>query len=208
MVGMKEGEPRLFSYIVEWDAGLAPNPWWEHCTLAVCKPQIRGTASEGDWIVGLSPKRLGYRLVYAMQVCEVLAFDEYFREPKYAVKVPDLESIDPRKRMGDNMYYQNEDGEYIQLPSAHSNPDGSTNWQHYRRDLNGGRVLAGAEYYYFGQQGLAIPASLDFLQVRRGHRCRFSLEQTREFLRYIEKLEPGIQGAPRDLERALKRLTG
>ncbi len=201
---MKEA-PRLFSYIVAWDGGLAPNPYWEHCTLAVCKPQIRVTAREGDWIVGLSPRRLGYVLVYAMRVAEVLTFGEYFNEPGYLAKRPEVNSDDFRKVLGDNIYEPLADGIYKQLLSIHSYPDGSENPEHKQRDLSGRHVLAAEEFYYYGDANRQLPGSLDFLQVRRGHRCRFSPQEIKAFLRYVEKLLPGMNGRPCELEKALVR---
>lgn len=43
-----------FSYVVEHDYGLAPNPFGGYCSLAVCKPGIRGNENLkiGDWIIG------------------------------------------------------------------------------------------------------------------------------------------------------------
>lgn len=202
---MRERGPNLYSYIVAFDGGLAPNPWWEYCTLAVCKPQIRRTADQGDWIVGLSPKKFGHRMVYAMKIEEVLSFDEYFEDSKFELKIPDLDDLDDRRLVGDNLY-RPEGGGYVQLPSLHSFSDGSLNEMHMRRDLSGERVLVGAEYYYFGVNGERIPENLDFLKVRRGHRCNFSLEETWQFLRYLENLSPGINGTPRDFERAVNRL--
>ena len=38
---------KLSAYIVSTDAGLAPNPFWGVCTLAVCKPRIRRFAEVG-----------------------------------------------------------------------------------------------------------------------------------------------------------------
>ncbi len=46
---------RLFSYTIPID-GAAPNPFHGMCSLAICKPAIRRTASSGDWIVGLGPR--------------------------------------------------------------------------------------------------------------------------------------------------------
>ena len=43
---------RLFSYCLTCDSGAAPNPFWELCTLAICKPVIRRVASIGDWVLG------------------------------------------------------------------------------------------------------------------------------------------------------------
>ena len=49
---------RLYSYVVVSDHGFAPNPFHGYCTLANCKPRIRGSAQPGDWILG-SASRAG-----------------------------------------------------------------------------------------------------------------------------------------------------
>jgi len=43
-----------YSYLVEHDFGLAPNPFGGYCTLTVCKPIIRKSSKLriGDWIIG------------------------------------------------------------------------------------------------------------------------------------------------------------
>jgi len=41
----------LYSYVVRYDSGFAPNPFGGYCTLATCKPEIRKTAQLGDWLV-------------------------------------------------------------------------------------------------------------------------------------------------------------
>lgn len=59
---------RLFSYVVRFDSGFAPNPFYGYCTLATCKPPIRRTALVGDWIIGTGSAsqevKLGGHLVY------------------------------------------------------------------------------------------------------------------------------------------------
>ncbi|MBK9047533.1 MAG: hypothetical protein IPL74_12755 [Bacteroidetes bacterium] len=44
----------MYSYLIEHDLGLAPNPFGKYCTLAVCKSEIRKSKklSIGDWIIG------------------------------------------------------------------------------------------------------------------------------------------------------------
>ena len=42
----------LYSYVITRDYGFAPNPFWNICTLATCKPQIREHALKGDWVAG------------------------------------------------------------------------------------------------------------------------------------------------------------
>ncbi len=193
--------------MVEDDCGLAPNPYWEYCTLAVCKPQIRLFANEGDWITGLSPKRDGYRLLYAMKVEEKLPFGEYFRDSRFEDKKPDMTSADPRQIFGDNFYHLNESGDYEQLWSAHSNSDRTEYQPKKENDLYGRNVLTTRIFYYFGENGQAVPGELDFLQVGRGHKNNFSRQEVLNFLRYIEKSEPGIYGQPKDLEKNLRWLS-
>ena len=202
---MKEPS-RLFSYIVAWDAGLAPNPYWDYCTLAVCKPKIRKSAKEGDWIVGISPRETGYHLVYAMKVMETLSFDEYFQDGKFELKKPNMKSSNPKILMGDNFYEPGEEGSFIQLPSSHTHYDGSENTQHKQRDLSGEKVLAAMKYYYFGVEGPTLPTNLSYLEVGRGHRNHFDPSEITETLRFLDKFDEGIHGDPRDLERGVRWL--
>lgn len=84
---------KLYSYIVARDFGFAPNPFFKFCTLATCKPKIRKHASVGDWVIGTGAKvRYGYsgRLVYAMQVSEILDFDTYWNDERFLQKRPNL----------------------------------------------------------------------------------------------------------------------
>lgn len=67
---------RLFTYKVIYDAGSAPNPYHGICTLALCKPAIRRVAKVGDLIAGFESGN-GGRLVYCMQVTEVLTWAQY-----------------------------------------------------------------------------------------------------------------------------------
>ncbi|MGA3124805.1 MAG: hypothetical protein ABSF69_29000 [Polyangiaceae bacterium] len=79
--------PRLYSYCIPVDDGAAPNPYWGVCTLAICKPRIRATATAGDWIAGTGAKfaRLGDggskdmsgKLVFAMRVTQKVTMAEY-----------------------------------------------------------------------------------------------------------------------------------
>ena len=71
---------KLYSYVIRMDYGFAPNPYSGICTLATCKPQVRGYASVGDWIAGFGGKDTPVyeKLVYIMRVSEKkITFDEY-----------------------------------------------------------------------------------------------------------------------------------
>ena len=187
---------RLFSYIVKSDSGFAPNPFWGYCTLADCKPSIRRTALVGDWIVGLSPKASGNRLIYAMRVGEVLSFEQYFHDKRFAAKIPDYSKPGPLHKCGDNIYEPLPDGNFRQLRSTHSNgliedPDKK------KHDLCGRNVLVSAEFVYFGAKGPDLPSELGDLIVGRGHKCRFAQETIKAFIRFIENQPRGILGPPK-----------
>lgn len=186
---------RLFSYVVVHDSGFAPNPFWGRCTLAACKSQIRLTAHVGDWIVGLSPKSDGNRLVYAMRVTERMTLGDYFMDPAFAAKKPDFTRSDWLSRQGDNFYAPGPDG-LQQLMSNHSCADGSEDEVHKRADLSGRNVLISDEFWYFGGDGPHLPAELDSLKVGRGHRGRFPESVVDEFAHFIGSLPQGVQGTP------------
>ena len=71
----------LYSYLLAYDSGSAPNPFHGTCTLAICKPAIRRTAQVGDWIIatGRKSSTTFRKLVYAMQVAEKIPLEDYFR---------------------------------------------------------------------------------------------------------------------------------
>ena len=126
---------RVYSYIVTHDTGFAPNPYWDYCTLACCKPLIRRTAQQGDWIIGLSPKAKGNKLIYAMQVTEKpLTFKQYFKDKRFKKKIPKLNSKAWSAKCGDNIYKPLPDGEYQQLPSLHSQKNGKENPENKKHD--------------------------------------------------------------------------
>ena len=42
----------VYSYVLTYDGGFAPNPFFDVCTLATCKPRIRFKAQVNDLILG------------------------------------------------------------------------------------------------------------------------------------------------------------
>ena len=167
--------PRLYSYVVTFDGGFAPNPFWGYCTLACCKPKIRRTAQKWDWVVGLTPKSQGNNLVYAMCITEdPLTFDDYFNNEDFQNKKPTTMRHSPKRNCGDNIYEQRGDGRYKQLFSIHSGEPGSK-----KRDLSGKYVLASHDFYYFGVIPKKLPEYLRTLIVGRGHKYNFHRESSR-----------------------------
>lgn len=158
----------VYRYVIDHDLGLAPNPFWGYCTLAVCKPNIRKSKSLkiGDWIIGTGSRALEKRLkkshgyyinkvIYAMEVSEILTFKEYWNDPRFFVKRPNVNGSLARM-YGDNIYYPI-DNDWGQLNSAHSNSDGSMNADHLKKDLSGKNVLISNNFYYFGNNLIEVP---------------------------------------------------
>ena len=94
----------IFSYVVARDFGFAPNPFGGYCTLATCKPPIRERAEVGDIIIGTraSPKK--NEIVYFMEVSEVSNFQQYWEDPRFKVKRPNMYGS-KKQAFGDNIYH-------------------------------------------------------------------------------------------------------
>lgn len=185
---------RIFSYIIMHDTGFAPNPFWNYCTLANCKPPIRRTANVGDWVVGINSKSKGNLLVYAMKIDEILSYSEYFTDSRFASKIPsyDLEIVN---KCGDNIYKPLPNGDYSQLCSMHSCGK-NENQTNKVKDLNGRKILIAKRYYYFGSDAVNLPENLKELITGRGYKCRFSSQTIEHFISFIEGFSPGIHAKP------------
>ena len=152
----------FFSYKVEHDYGLAPNPFGEYCTLAVCKPKIRKNRKLelGDWIIGTGSKKLKKlnHLIFAMKVEGKIPFDEYWKDERFQYKKPILNGS-LVQIFGDNFYHKDEKNpqKWIQEKSAHSVVDCE---KHKTKDLGGEYVLYTTTFYYFGNQAPLIPEEL------------------------------------------------
>jgi hypothetical protein len=157
---------KVYSYLLDHDYGLAPNPFGKYCTLAVCKPKIRnsGNLDIGDWVIGTGSRALEdftgrilvHHLVYAMKVEEILTFEEYWADIRFGYKKPVLNGS-LSAMYGDNIYHKDDDGNWIQEDSAHSLPNGEINIGHLKKDISGKNVLIGQEFYYFGDNAPFLP---------------------------------------------------
>lgn len=193
--------PKLYSYVVADDTGFSPNPYHGFCTLACCKPRIRGDAHIGDYVIGTASIAKGKddgHVVYAMRVTEVLRFDQYWNDQRFNIKKPRSEG-DEVLRRGDNIYqpsYGNPP--WSQLESAHSNPDGSQNVQQTEIDTEADGVLISDDFVYFGGAG---PDLVKFnnvdIRAKRNHRCNFDLGVLQAFINWFGGQEKGLLGTPK-----------
>ena len=116
--------PFLCEEIITRDYGFAPNPFWNICSLATCKPQIRERALKGDWVAGFGGAKttIARKMVFLMQVDEICTFDEYWEDSRFFVKRPRFDG-NYQQCYGDNIYYHI-GGERMQENSHHSYADG------------------------------------------------------------------------------------
>lgn len=154
----------LLSYVVRYDSGFAPNPFYGHCTLATCKPGIRKSANVGDWIVGTGSAaqkvKRGDYLVHAMRVTETIDFRSYWADPRFKRKRP-MRQGSRHQSCGDNIYRRSEDEtHWLQLPSFHSHPAEAIRSRHITRDTSVDRVLVSSDFFYFGGEGPILPEEL------------------------------------------------
>lgn len=133
---------RLFVYVVAADTGFAPNPPFDLCTLACCQPVINRAAGKDDYLVGLSPRAQGNRLVYPMKIWQKLTSTKYWQDRRFERKKADPYSKDALRRAGDNIYEpipENAEAPrgYRQHPCLHSLPNSDENTKTKRHDLGG-----------------------------------------------------------------------
>ncbi|MGN6226092.1 MAG: hypothetical protein ACTHNM_01560 [Dyella sp.] len=150
----------LLIYVVDRDFGFAPNPFHGSCTLATCKPRIRGSARTGDWIVGMGGSRLRAtgHCIFAMRVGRILTFNQYWTAPEFRDKRP-IRNGSLVMLVGDNIYHS--DGKaWIQEDSHHSRSDGTPEPSNVANDTSADAVLVSDLFYYFGNPAPEVPRSI------------------------------------------------
>lgn len=198
----------LFSYVVRYDSGFAPNPFYGFCTLATCKPLIRKTANIGDWVVGTAsagaPVNRGGHLVYAMRVDETVTTEDYWNDPRFEDKKPNQYSS-WKAASGDNIYFPSAGGNWGQLHSYHSTEDGAQRSDHTARDTGVPRILVSQNFVYFGGEGPKLPArfleggEMNLMRARRNYQREQDEEVISSFEDWLSSLDQsGFRGKPWD----------
>ena len=188
-----------FSYKIEHDYGLAPNPFGPYCTLTVCKPSIRKNKdlSKGDWIIGTGSKQLKklHHLIFAMKVEGKITFEEYWDDSRFQYKKPILNGS-LVQMYGDNFYHKDENGKWLQEASAHSIIDKK---KHLDNDVGGKFALFSQDFYYFGDNSPLIPEEFWNVCSEGRNMKSKSIDQTiaNSFIKWLRKnFDQGISGNP------------
>ena len=192
---------RLYTYVVRYDFGLAPNPFHGFCTLAVCKPGIRKGAQVGDLVLGTGSAHKGICrggfAVYAMRVTETLPFDEYWIDERFRKKRPKATASKmSKKNVGDNLYHRDKrSGRWRQKRGSHNSTDLET-------DTSANRVLISSDFVYWGGSGPPVPefCGENIVKVGPNYRNQFHPEVVKGFVHWIQgiqdKGESGLCGKP------------
>lgn len=190
---------KLLKYVMTNDSGLAPNPFFDVCSLALCTPNHMNARLEpGDWVVAHSSNGTGQRLVYAMRLTQVLDMPTYFAS--FPEKRPDPHGS-YEQQCGDNLYYRDGD-RWARLPSAEHNTVDD-----FLKDRDRLVYLAeGADnYWYFGAAS-NLPELDGFadrfpwlIKDRQGFSYVHDSKRIAAFTEWLHELDQrGLIGQPRD----------
>lgn len=173
----------IYSYCVRYDSGAAPNPFYDLCTLAICKPGIRKFAKVNDWILGHGSVERGSanKVIYIMQVQAVMDFIQYdwFCRNFLPNKIPDVLSRTYERRVGDCIY----DASLKQRESVHDKGN-------RKNDLSGKYVLLSRNFIYFGRSGPILPSKLQpMLHNSQGFKKQKNSQLIDEFQVWVAKIK-------------------
>jgi hypothetical protein len=141
-----------------------------------------------------------------MRVTGALTFEEYWRDPRFQRKKPNLRGS-KKQRFGDNIYSKDPaTGRWCQLNSHHSLHDGSPNPVNVTGDTATDRILFSDDFVYWGGSGPELPQRFLHYGSHResicagyGHKNRFPPELVTEYVAWIRSLnETGYCGEPLD----------
>ncbi len=189
---------RFCSYIMRVDSGFAPNPFYGYCTLAACTPNHSGVKlSKGDWIMGTEDINRGNKLIYAMEVDEVLNFNKYFNDKRFEAKKPTATGS-WRSTCGDNIYYKDHHDQWTRVRSPHHNTE-----ELFYKDTKNPFVFISKHFYYFGENAKIIESAYSSLiWTRQGCKCDHNLDVVRAFCDWLKaNYRPGIHGIPIDRDK-------
>lgn len=177
---------KLSAYIIRFDAGFAPNPFGRYCTLACCKPTIRRMAEPGDIVIACTSSQVAEgpgRLVYAMRVSEVIPYQEYWRDKRFASRKPSQRTAISQR--GDNIWHQDRAGKWHVVPGA------CHGMRNMETDTGGVNALVATEFYYFGRSAIRVPSRFaDMLATTQGHKNTHDRKRIESFWKWVSKRAP------------------
>jgi hypothetical protein len=165
----------------------------------------------GDWVMGTGSKTHGREkhVVYAMRVTGAMTFEQYWADPRFQRKRPNLRGS-KKQAFGDNIYSRNPgSGQWYQLDSHHSLKDGSPNPENIEADTHTNRILFSDDFLYWGGTGPKLPPGLlrwgsqhENVCAVFGHKNRFPQAMVDDVINWIRSHnESGYCGEPLDWKK-------
>jgi len=154
-----------------------PSQNCELLTLANCKPKIRDVAHEGEWVAGVTPKGMGYKLAYLMQVDKRVTRTQYWERFE--------------KSRLDSIYRPQRNGNWKQLANPWHLDEESR-----AHDLSSEWVLLSQDFYVFANSylehdtspsGLSLPERYSGLARGRMRNAGHLIDLPDSFLPWIRK---------------------
>ena len=192
---------KLYTYVIRCDTGLAPNPFWGCCTLAVCTPNHQGSRVErGDWIVGFLDKQHGYKFLYAMEVRERIHRSDYFKDAKFSDKKPQVHGS-YMQQCGDNFYSLDAQGCWRQHETVFHKGIAPNGLTYLEWDTRKPWVFVAKRFWYLGREAQPIPDHFAPLAGGRGARHNHNPCVVDQFKLWVERnFKEGITALPRDMD--------
>lgn len=155
-------------------------------------------AVPGDLVLGTAPSPHQGSVVFCMEVAETLTFDEYWADPRFQLKKPNLYAS-TKAAFGDNIYRSHAGG-WLQADSHHTHVDGSPSVDNIETDTSTNRVLVGQNFAYWGRDRIELPAHLrSVVKTGPGHKSgSISLTVRRQLKDWFDGGEKGLIGLPQD----------
>jgi hypothetical protein len=189
---------KLYSYILRFDDGAAPNPFGGVCTLNICKPTIRRKAQVGDWVIGTGSKNTRLKdgktynfsdsLVYAMKISQVMKMEDYeqYCKQKLRIKLPDWYGSNFERKVGDCIYiFSNKDIKPNVTVREAIHDESSI-----EHDLGGVNCLLSNHFFYFGEEARPLPPELEeLIHTTQGHKNIEDKNLIAQFEKWISKFE-------------------
>jgi len=133
-----------------------------------------------------------------MQISEILSFDSYYQATRFQDKKPEIKG-NWQQRVGDNMYYQDRDGNWQQHPTLHHRQK-----EIIRKGLKHPYVFIGSKFFYFGENAIGFPTEFETLiWSRQGCKTNFKVKIVENFIEWLQRnYKPGLYGNPFDNNEA------
>jgi len=172
--------PKIYLYKMTTDCGGAPCVFRGLLSLAICKPEIRKGAREGDIIFGFGDKKKinDERMIYIARVTKKVPPGEYYRNPEYANR-PDC-------------IYYDEKGYAKRKPKAKFHKDTDEIPRDVGVRFERAYVLLSQDFRYFGKNGTTdykqkFPLVKKLVENQRdGHRVNYTPETYKELTLLME----------------------